>query len=513
MSVLSRLRGAGATPRRSARIAIIGAGFSGLGTAVYLRRAGFSEITIFDKADSVGGVWRDNDYPGAACDVQSHLYSLSFAPNPDWTRQFSPQAEIWEYLERVADDHGLRSLLQLSTEITRAQWQPDSRSWSVTTDDGRRLEYDHLVVATGALAEPSIPDIDGLDSFSGPVFHSARWRHDVDLKDARVAVIGTGASAIQFVPAIQPEVAHLELFQRTPPWIMPRHDGPISAERRRLLKRIPGLQRLLRAGIFLEREYKVIAFRHPALIKAFGESEARRHLHKQVSDPELRTVLTPTYRMGCKRTLLSNDYYPAVAAPNVHVNTTGVERVTESAVVDRGGVEHEVDAVILGTGFVTDRLPLTDRILDADGTSLSEHWGVSPTAYLGTSVAGWPNLFLMHGPNIGLGHTSVIMMLESQMRYVAAAISGAASRGATVSPTQRAQHRFVDLVARLGRGTVWTAGGCSSWYLDETGRNTNIWPGFVLGFRRRARHFSRADHEIVPAPMDAESTLSGQEVR
>ncbi|MCW2867836.1 MAG: putative monooxygenase [Marmoricola sp.] len=487
--------------RPAPRIAIIGSGFAGLGAAIALQRAGYDDVSILERADGIGGVWRDNDYPGAACDVQSYLYSFSFAPHHGWTRMFSPQDEILDYLHRVAEDFGLLPKIRLGCAVEDVTWDADRSVWVLTTAEGVQVA-DHVVLATGALADPAVPDLAGVEDFTGAVFHSSRWDHGVDLTGKRVAVVGTGASAIQFVPAIQPEVEQLTLFQRTPPWVMPRHDRPIRGLEKAALGLLPPLQTLRRARIWAQRELTVLGFRHPGLMKG-AERTARKHLAEQVSDPALREKLTPAYRLGCKRILISNTYLRALDAPNADVVTSGIERVTATGVVDGDGVHHEVDAIIFGTGFKTDGLPLTDRVHGPGGATLAQTWGSSPRAYLGTTVAGFPNLYLMHGPNIGLGHTSVITMFEAQARYVVDAVSHSVQQGAPVEPTPEAQQQFVDLVDDLTDGTVWTSGGCSSWYLDSTGRNSNLWPGATIDYHRRTLRFRSDDHRPTTQPQEA----------
>ena len=489
---------AGPTPPDQPRIAVIGSGFAGLGAAIALQRAGFEDVTILERADEVGGVWRDNDYPGAACDVQSYLYSYSFAPRTRWSRMFSPQAEILDYLREVVEDFGLAPRVRLGCAVEDVTW--DDGRWVVTTIEGV-LEADHVVVATGALADPALPDLPGLEDFGGAVFHSSRWDHDVDLTGKRVAVVGTGASAIQFVPAIQPDVAELTLFQRTPPWVMPRHDRAIRGIEKTALRVLPPLHAVRRARIWAQRELTVLGFRHPALMKG-AERTARKHLADQVSDPGLREKLTPAYRLGCKRILISNDYLRALDQPNADVVTSGIRQVTATGVTDGDGVHHEVDAIIFGTGFKTNGLPLTDRIHGPRGRTMAQAWGRSPRAYLGTTVSGFPNVYLMHGPNIGLGHTSVITMFEAQARYVVDAVRHSVARGAPVEPTPEAQRAFVDLVDDLTDGTVWTSGGCSSWYLDPTGRNSNLWPGATIDYHRRTLRFRPEDHHTT-SPQEA----------
>ncbi|MGU3435879.1 flavin-containing monooxygenase [Actinomycetes bacterium M1A6_2h] len=473
-------------------LAVIGSGFAGIGAAIRLKKLHRGSVVIFERAGTLGGVWRDNDYPGAACDVQSLLYSFSFAPSHRWRHTYARQSEIREYLDTVARENGLLPRLRTHCEVTSLSWNPSTATWTLETARGTSTAS-HVVLATGSLADPALPAIDGIDTFTGSMFHSSQWDHDADLADKRVAVIGTGASAIQFVPKIQPLAQSLTLFQRTAPWVMPRKDKPISATKRTLLRRIPGYQRALRARIFAEREVKLLAFRHPFLM-AIGEKEGRAHLHHAVHDPELRDKLTPNYRMGCKRILLSDEYYPALAQPNVSVETVGVTRVTPNGVVDANGTSHEVDVIIFGTGFDTSRLPLTDKVFDGAGQSMADSWGSSPRAYLGTSVAGYPNLYLMHGPNIALGHTSVIMMFESQIHYIEKAIGHAMTSGGAVEPTVAAQSDYAADIDALTDGTVWTSGGCSSWYLDPAGRNSNLWPGSILGYRTRAMRFDTDRH-------------------
>ncbi|KIQ19857.1 flavin-containing monooxygenase [Rhodococcus sp. MEB064] len=487
------------TPRSSPDhhvLAVIGSGFAGIGAAIRLESLHKGSVVLFERASTLGGVWRDNDYPGAACDVQSLLYSFSFAPSHRWRHTYARQSEIRAYLDDVARTHGLLPRLRTNCPVTSVTRDASTGRWTLETARGTSTA-DHVVVATGSLADPSLPSIEGIDDFDGPVFHSSQWDHDVDLTGKRVAVVGTGASAIQFVPKIQPLVQSLTVFQRTAPWVMPRDDQPISAKKRRLLKSVPGFQRAARAKIYAEREIKLLAFRNPALMR-IGEKEGRAHLHHAVSDPVLREKLTPSYRMGCKRILLSDEYYPALAQPNVAVETVGVSTVTRTGVVDANGTTHEVDAIIFGTGFDTSRLPLTDSIIDENGRTMADSWGESPRAYLGTTVAGFPNLYLMHGPNIALGHTSVIMMFESQLQYIERAMRHAIEARGSIEPTERAQAEYSERIDELTEGTVWTSGGCSSWYLDPAGRNSNLWPGSILGYRSRAVRFDPARHNVRP---------------
>jgi cation diffusion facilitator CzcD-associated flavoprotein CzcO len=476
------------------RIAVIGAGFGGLGAAIRLKQRGYDDFVVLDRGTEVGGTWRDNTYPGCACDVPSHLYSFSFGLNPEWSRSFSAQPEIWEYLRRCVDTYALDRHLHLSTEVHGAAW--DGGRWVVETSRGT-YSAEVLISASGPLCEPVQPKLPGLETFTGEVFHSARWRHDLDLTGRRVAVIGTGASAIQFVPAIAPDVERLHLFQRTPPWVMPKADRPISRLEQRAFRTVPGLQRLARASIYWAREAQATGFLKPVVMR-LGQRMARAHLRRQVPDPALRAKLTPHYRMGCKRVLLSNDYYPALTRSNVEVVSGGVTEVRPDGVVTADGTERTVDTIIFGTGFHVLDTPIAQQIRGRDGRTLAEVWQGSPRAYLGTTVAGFPNLFLLLGPGTGTGHTSVVFMMESQLAYLLDALRHLDRTGATaIEPTPAAERAFVSTVDRKMAGTVWLAGGCKSWYQDTTGRVSAIWPGYTWSYRLRTRRFDPAHYEVV----------------
>jgi cation diffusion facilitator CzcD-associated flavoprotein CzcO len=481
-----------------ASVAIIGCGFGGIGTAIRLDRDGVHDYVILERADDLGGTWRDNSYPGCACDIPSHLYSFSFAPNPDWTRAFSGQAEIWAYLRGVAERYGVLPRVRFGTEVTGAEWDGRQRHWRIETDRGP-YTADVLVSAAGPLCEPALPKLPGLETFAGTTFHSARWRHDHDLTGRRVAVVGTGASAVQFVPKIVDQVAALDVYQRTAPWIIPRRDRAIRAGARRLYRRVPAVQRLLRVGIYGLREAAFVNFRWRRMSR-LTERLARAHLARQVPDADLRARLTPTYSLGCKRVLLSDDYLPALRRDNVTVITEGIREVRPDAVVTADGTVRPVDTIIFGTGFRVTDMPIAERIRGRDGRSLAEVWRGSPQAHLGTTVTGFPNLFLLLGPNTGLGHNSVVIMIEAQLEYVSKALAHLRRTGAVaLAPRPEAQRGWVDEVDRKSRGTVWTAGGCRSWYLDRTGRNAALWPRTTWAFRRRLARFRPADHELVEA--------------
>jgi cation diffusion facilitator CzcD-associated flavoprotein CzcO len=489
-------------------VLIIGTGFAGLGMAIRLKQAGIDDFVVLERAGEVGGTWRDNTYPGAACDVPSHLYSFSFAPNPGWSRSFSPQAEIQEYLRRTAADSGVRPHIRFHHEVVGATWDGTAQRWFVRTTAGE-FEAETLISATGALSDPQIPALPGLDRFEGTVFHSAQWRHDHDLGGKRVAVVGTGASAIQFVPQIQPLVDRLTVFQRTPPWILPRWDRPFHPAERWAFRHVPLVQRLARAGIYWGREQMVAGFVMAPNLMRMAERLARRHLARSVPDPVLRAKLTPDYRIGCKRILISNDYLPSLARPNVDLIAAGLAEVRDRSVVAADGSEHEVDTIIFGTGFHVTDIPVADRIVGRAGVSLKEHWAGGMKAYKGTAVAGFPNLFLLVGPNTGLGHSSQVFMIESQIAYVRGAVQHIDRTGEVVEIREESETAWDDGVQRAMGRTVWTTGGCASWYLDDRGRNTTLWPGSTWRFRRQTARFDADSYRVLaPSPSPEPITVS-----
>ncbi|WP_026360891.1 flavin-containing monooxygenase [Amycolatopsis nigrescens] len=485
--------------RTETGVVIVGTGFSGLGMAIQLRKEGRTDFVILEKADDVGGTWRDNTYPGCACDIQSHMYSFSFEQNPDWSRSFSPQPEIWDYLRRVAEKYDIYSHVRFGQEMTGARWDADENRWHVATKGGDEFVGQFLVAGVGALHLPQIPALPGIERFAGRSFHSAEWDHDYDLRGKRVAVIGTGASAVQFVPQIAKDVRSLHLFQRTPPWIMPKPDHAMPGWARKLFAKVPGTQRAYRSALYWMLEARAIGFNgHPGLMK-LGQKLAKRNIDKSVKDPGLRAKLTPDYVMGCKRVLISNDYYPALNRDNVDVVTDGVAEVKEHSIVDTAGVEHEVDAIIYGTGFhVTDAFDDLD-LTGVDGRNLGKEWATEGMrTHLGINVSGFPNLFFLLGPNTGLGHNSVVFMIESQIRYVADAIRLVEkSSAAAIDPRAEAQEKFnVDIQRKLDKG-IWTQGGCKSWYLDAKGVNRTIWPGFTWRYWLNTRRITAADFQLV----------------
>ncbi|GAA3721137.1 NAD(P)/FAD-dependent oxidoreductase [Streptomyces tremellae] len=493
------------------RVAVIGSGFAGIGAAVRLRREGITDFVVLERADSVGGTWRDNDYPGCACDVPSHLYSFSFAPNPDWPRTFSGQPYIRAYLEDVVDTFGIGPHLRLGHEVTSLRWDEEGLYWTVRTAHGRTYTADVVVSAAGPLSDPKTPDIPGLAGFPGRVFHTARWDHGYDLRGKRVAVVGTGASAIQVVPAIQPEVGRLTLFQRTPPWVMPRRDRAISRFERALHRTVPATAALRRQGLWGVRELQVQAFTKHTGELGMVEALGRHHLAKAIADPELRARLTPSYRIGCKRILLSNTYYPALAQPNVDVVATGLAEVRGSELVGADGTTAEADAIVFATGFHVTDMPIADRVVGAGGRTLAESWRETGMRSLrGAAVDGFPNWLTIIGPNTGLGNSSMILMIEAQLNYLADYLRklgtldrGGRGRRAALDARPRAVHAWTEHVQRRMARTVWSTGGCTSWYQDAEGRNTTIWPGTTAEFRRATLRVDPAEYDIVRQPDSA----------
>ncbi|MEW2315581.1 flavin-containing monooxygenase [Streptomyces bauhiniae] len=483
------------------RVAVIGSGFGGLGAAVRLRREGITDFVVLERAGSVGGTWRDNSYPGCACDVPSHLYSFSFAPNPDWPRTFSGQEHIRAYLERVADDFGLRPHLRFDSEVKLMTWDEDELRWHIETASGS-LTADVVVSATGPLSDPKIPEIPGLASFPGRVFHSARWDHDFDLRGKRVAMVGTGASAIQIVPSIQPEVSKLTVFQRTPPWVMPRMDRAIGTAERKLHQALPFTARLRRGLLWGIRELQVQAFtKHPDEL-GLVEQLAKRNMARAIKDPALRAKLTPDYRIGCKRILLSSAYYPALAKPNVDVVASGVTEIRGSTVVAADGTETEVDAIVFGTGFHVTDMPIAERVVGVGGVTLAEAWKGGMEALRGGSAAGFPNWLSVIGPNTGLGNSSMILMIESQLNYLADYMRQLDTLGGRTALDARpaAVDRWNRRVQERMKRTVWNTGGCTSWYLDASGRNTTVWPGTTSEFRQATRRVDLTEYEVLRKP-------------
>ena len=486
-----------ATTVETADILIVGTGFSGLCMAIKLQAQDTRNFLILDEATEVGGTWRDNHYPGCACDIPSHLYSLSFAPKPDWSRMYPSQQEIFGYMRAVADRYNLRPNIRFGAKIAAARWDDTRSLWSVRAEDGRLFEGRVLACGMGGLHVPLIPDYPGSKIFAGPQFHSAAWRHDVDLTGKRVAVIGTGASAIQFVPEVAKVAAKLHVFQRTPPWILPRPDYAFSEKQLRRLKH-PLLRRLFRTWIYLLQEMRAPAFLGNQSLAKAGQKMAMQHIASQIKNPALRQKVMPDYVMGCKRVLLSNDYYPALAQPNVDVVTHPIAEILPDAVITEDGKTREIDVIIYGTGFhTTDALSNLD-ITGCHGLTLAEAFADGMHAYNGVTVPGFPNLFLMMGPNTGLGHNSMVVMIESQVRYIVSVIRLMRRRGWRAAMVQPAvEEAYNTWLQRRLSHTVWQTGGCKSWYQDRNGKNTTLWPGLTLEYVWRTRRARGRDYVEV----------------
>src|SRR5690554_1158712 len=495
------------------KIAIIGTGFAGLGMAIQLKKSGERDFILFEREAGVGGTWRVNHYPGCACDVQSHLYSFSFEPNPKWSRMYAPQAEIKAYLEACADKYHLMPYIRLNTPIMSARWDDAANLWRLEDTQGNQYTANVLISGMGGLSTPAFPKINGLESFKGKVFHSQQWDHDYDLTGKRVAVIGTGASAIQFVPQIQPKVARLDLYQRTPPWILPKPDRPITAAEQTLFKLVPAAQQAMRAAIYTTLEARVAGFTINPQLMVIAKRWALNHIRTQIQEPELRRKVTPDYTIGCKRILLSNDYYPALDQPNVDVITTGIQEVRAHSVVTADGQERQVDAIILGTGFAaTDPAPPT-LVFGRNGVDLAELWKSGPEAYKCTTVAGFPNLFFIVGPNTGLGHSSMVYMIESQITYILDALQQMEKRRVQVIEVKsEVQADFNRKIHRQLNGSVWNTGGCMSWYRHPvSGKNTSLWPSYTWRFRQITKNFDAPAYHLIsrsPQPAPEEHPLS-----
>ncbi len=474
------------------RIAIIGAGFGGLGVALKLQRAGFENFTVYEQAPDVGGTWWQNTYPGVACDAPSHIYSFSFAQNVDWSRRFAPGAEIQAYLRRCVDGAGIAGKIVTGAQVVSASWS--GTDWQIELADGRRAHAEVLVPAVGQLTVPAAPDLPGLNSFRGPAFHTGSWRHDVDLTGKRVAVIGTGASAIQVIPAIAPEAAHVTVFQRTAPYVFSKADTIYSQRLHRRYHALPILKSASRLAIWTYFEFVTAMFtRWPAVLDLLGRLH-RRVLRTQVADPVLRDELQPDLRIGCKRILISDDYYDTLGRPDVTVETAAIDQITETGIVTAAGT-HTADVIVFGTGFTTTPFVSSIAIYGRGGVSLSETWAQRANAFLGISVPRFPNMFLVYGPNTNLGSGSIIYMLESQADHIIAAVRTISARAGTVLEiSDRASIRFQGAIAARQIRTVWQ--GCRSWYLDDRGHDTHNWPWLMSTYRRRTRRIRTQDYTI-----------------
>jgi cation diffusion facilitator CzcD-associated flavoprotein CzcO len=478
-------------------VVIIGSGFAGLCMAIQLKQAGFGDFVILEKNGDLGGTWRDNKYPGCACDVPSHMYSFSFELNPGWSRMFAPQQEIWAYMRRCVDKYGIAAHIRYGCAVERMEWDDTTGRWRAATAAGEVYSARAIVSGIGALHVPSVPEIPGADRFTGTTFHSAQWDPSCDLTGKRVAVIGTGASAIQFIPQIAKRAGQVYVFQRTPPWIHPRPDFEIPAAVRAAFAAAPPVMRAFRGGIYWLLESRAAGFAVDPRLMAPLQRMAVHHIERQIADPALRAKVTPGYTIGCKRILLSSDYYPALTRPNVDLITDPIAGITETGLVSADGSAYDVDVIIYGTGFKTVEAIGELNVAGRDRVKLQDAWRGGVEAYHGITVAGFPNFFLLLGPNTGLGHNSVVFMIESQVQHVLSCLRLLAREDAeTIEVKASAQRRFNAGIQRRLRRAVWSRGGCKSWYLDADGVNRALWPGFSFEYWARTRRARRADYVI-----------------
>jgi cation diffusion facilitator CzcD-associated flavoprotein CzcO len=485
--------------RQEFPIAIIGAGFAGIGTAIQLKKAGINSFTIFERADEIGGTWRDNTYPGAACDVPSHVYSFSFEQNPNWSRSFAESWEIQDYLLGVVDKWKLRRHMRLGTEIVESRFDETAGTWTLTTDDDQTFTARAVVAGVGGLVDPALPDIKGIQSFGGEIFHTARWNHDFDITGKRVAVIGTGASAVQVVPSIAPQVEKMSVFQRTPAWVVPKPDKKYSDEQRRRYARFPFLLRLSRFVKYWASEiFGPMVFLDAPKLSAVAERGSMRHLEACVKDPELREKLTPSFQFGCKRILISDDYWPAFERDNVDLVTDSIEEIRHDGILTKDGTLHEVDAIILATGFALGLATAPFPVFGRGGRALDETWQDGAVAYKGMTVSGFPNWFILMGPNTGPGHTSVLVYTEAQIHHALQAIRKLRRDHLKyVDVKQSVQDRYNEGIQKRMKRMVWNS-GCNSWYLSDDGSNHSLYPGFAAEYAARARSFDPSDYELAP---------------
>ena len=498
-------------PEHSYRVVVVGAGFGGIGMAIALRRAGIEDFLVVDKGDGPGGTWRDNTYPGAACDVPAHLYSFSFRPGR-WSGRFPPQREILAYLRGLAEENGLGPRLRFGAGVTACEFDERHAVWRVTLGNGERIQARAVVSAVGQLNRPALPDIPGRGDFTGPSWHSARWDHAVDLTGKRVAVVGTGASAIQFVPEIAKTAARVDVYQRTPPYVLPKTDRPYREAEQAFYDRFPALRKADRLRIFLYGELLTSGFVLSPGFLAAPMQMWRRQLRTQISDERLRAKCVPGYVMGCKRVLFSNDWYPTLDRPNVDLVTDPIERIVPDGVVTAGGTTRQADVIVYGTGFKTLDFLAPMRVTGLGGARLDGAWHDGAEAYLGISVTGFPNFFMLYGPNTNLGGNSILYMLEGQIGYVAGALRALDAEGLDwIDVRPEVQRSFNAWVATSSRTSVWES-GCRSWYTTASGRNTNNWPDHTFLYRHRVRRFDLGRYRAMPkrpAPAEPAGASTG----
>ncbi len=492
--VRAAANGNGGLEGRPIRVGIVGAGFGGLGMGIRLKQEGFYDFSIFERGETVGGVWRANTYPGATCDVPSHLYSFSFAPGGGhWSRRYAPRADILDYLESLVDEFSLGSHLHLGTEVETADFDEETGGWTLLTDDGSEHRFDALITACGQLTNPAVPEIEGSDEFEGPSFHSAAWDREVDLAGKRVAVIGTGASAIQFVPRIAEITASVDIYQRSAPWILPKMDRAYPGWERALMRRFPSRVAAARAGIFEFIELATHAFTGSDRIAKPFTSAADSFREKELTDPEIRAKATPDYELGCKRVLFTNEWYPALMRSDVELHTGAVGRITAEGVV-ADGVARPADVIIWGTGFRSHDFVAPMQIRGRDGAELNEVWSERPEAYLGTVVSGFPNLYVMYGPNTNHGSGSVPYTLECQYNLAIGALRELRRGSRYLDLKPEVQSAWREEIERRSATTRWVTGGCASWYINGEGINTNNWPGDWREFKHRTESIEPSEY-------------------
>lgn len=479
-------------------VIIIGSGFGGLSAALRLRQQGIEDFLLLERRDKMGGTWVQNTYPGAAVDVQSPLYCLESEPY-DWSQMFATQHELQQYTEAVIQKHQLEQKTLTSATVEKIQWQQEKQRWFVDVAGHGQLEAQFVINASGPLSTAVIPDFPGRDSFQGRSFHTNHWDHSVDYKGKRVAIIGSGASAAQVIPAIAPDVAQLHVFQRTPHWVLPRPDYQFKPWQRRLL-RLPLFSRLLRQLIYWGLETRVIGFKYSSLmLELLAGRTARRHISRQIPDPELQKKVTPDFQIGCKRVILSNTLYPAYCRSNVqlHDKNDGVKRITEHGIITASGQQIELDLIVYSTGFDATDGVISYPVIGRNGQSLQSFWQEYPRAYLGTTVPDFPNLFIVTGPNTGIGHTSAIVVIEAQMNYILASIQQVLDQGKnSIEVTAQAEERYTRFIHHEMEKTVWHQGGCNSWYKSKSGKVIAMFPGFSFTYRRWTRNFRQDDHQF-----------------
>jgi cation diffusion facilitator CzcD-associated flavoprotein CzcO len=496
-------------PRRNLEVIVVGAGLGGIAAAIELRRHGITDVTILERAPDLGGTWFYNSYPGAACDVPSHLYSYSYAKRRDWSQLCSPQAEIHDYIRDVARSHGVDGLVQANRTVTRCAWSEESCRWTVETAELQTYDADVLVLATGQLHQPALPRIEGIDAFEGHSFHSARWDHRYSLTGKRVAVIGTGASAVQFVPEIAGDVSELTVFQRTGNWFLPRKNRRYPAIVKEAIKRLPGVQEFRRRFMFQYCESITLAIRHPRTIGRLAGARSAAFMRSQLKDPEVRRKAWPDYTFGCKRVLFSSYYLPALERPNVELVTDAITRVVPEGVLTQDGTVREFDCIIWATGFRTNDFMFPMAVAGRDGVELSEQWSGGAHAHLGMTVPDYPNMFVMYGPNTNTSGGSIIFYLETQAAYIRQALEQLRERRAGAIEVRAEVEAASDraLQARFA-GTAWTQ--CDSWYRDERGRIVANWPGYMREYLEQAKQLSVSDFAFAPLPERAPVAASGQ---